>query len=169
MFRSESVTEIPEEVRSLYMASFPPEERIPYGNTMRTFGRGGDLEVFTDDGQFVGFCYSFESEGSVFLVYIATLPGLRGKGYGARMLDEMRRIKAGRNMFLVLEGTDGSPEDGMRIRRRNFYLRNGCTDTGVRILSDDVYFDSMNVLGNNTEQSMNRTVRMYEDIHNGRL
>ena len=169
MLSAESVTEIPEEVRSLYMASFPPEERIPYGNTMRTFGRGGDLEIFTDDGQFVGFCYSFESEGSVFLVYIATLPGLRGKGYGARMLDEMRRIKAGRNMFLVLEGTDGSPEDGMRIRRRNFYLRNGCTDAGVRILSDDVYFDSMNVLGSNTEESMNRTVRMYEDIHNGRL
>ena len=169
MLFAESVTEIPEEVRSLYMASFPPEERIPYGNTMRTFGRGGDLEIFTDDGQFVGFCYSFESEGSVFLVYIATLPGLRGKGYGAMMLDEMRRIKAGRNMFLVLEGTDGSPEDGMRIRRRNFYLRNGCTDTGVRILSDDVYFDSMNVLGSNTEQSMNRTVRMYEDIHNGRV
>ena len=169
MFRSESVTEIPEEVRSLYMSSFPPEERIPYGNTMRTFGRGGDLEIFTDDGQFIGFCYSFEFGNSVFLVYIATLPGLRGKGYGARMLDEMRRIKSGRNMFLVLEGTDGSSEDGMRIRRRNFYLRNGCTDTGVRILSDDVYFDSMNVLGSNTEESMNRTVRMYEDIHNGRL
>ena len=169
MLSAESVTEITEEVRSLYMASFPPEERIPYGNTMRTFGRGGDLEIFTDDGQFIGFCYSFEYERSVFLVYIATLPELRGKGYGAMMLERMRRIKEGRDMFLVLEGTDGSSDDDMRIRRRNFYLRNGCTDTGVRILSDDVYFDSMNVLGKNTEQSMNRTVRMYEDIHNGRL
>ena len=169
MLSAESVTEIPEEVRSLYMASFPPEERIPYGNTMRTFGRGGDLEIFTDDGKFIGFCYSFEYQNSVFLVYIATLPELRGKGYGAKMLDGMRTIKAGRDMFLVLEGTDGSSEDAMRIRRRNFYLRNGCTDTGVRILSDNVYFDSMNVLGNNTEQSMNRTVRMYEDIHNGRI
>jgi hypothetical protein len=85
------------------------------------------------------------------------------------MLDEIRRIKAGKDVFLVLEGTDGSPEDAMRIRRKGFYLRNGCTDTGVRILSDDVYFDSMNVQGSNTEESMNRTVRMYEDIHNGRV
>ena len=169
MFAAESVGSIPEEVRSLYLRSFPPEERIPFGNTMRTFGRGGDLEIFTDDGEFVGFCYSFEYEGSVFLVYIATLPELRGRGYGARMLDEIRRIKAGKDVFLVLEGTDGSPEDAMRIRRKGFYLRNGCTDTGVRILSDDVYFDSMNVQGGNTEESMNRTVRMYEDIHNGRV
>ena len=169
MFAAESVGSIPEEVRYLYLRSFPPEERIPFGNTMRTFGRGGDLEIFTDDGGFVGFCYSFEYEGSVFLVYIATLPELRGRGYGARMLDEIRRIKAGKDVFLVLEGTDGSPEDAMRIRRKGFYLRNGCTDTGVRILSDDVYFDSMNVQGSNTEESMNRTVRMYEDIHNGRV
>ena len=169
MLLAESVDTIPDEVRSLYLGSFPPEERIPFGNTMRTFGRGGDLEVFTDDGEFVGFCYSFEYEGNVFLVYIATRPELRGKGYGAMMLDEMRRIKAGRNIFLVLEGTDGSPEDAMRIRRRGFYLRNGCTDTGVRILSDDVYFDSMSVLGTNTEESMVRTVMMYEDIHNGRV
>lgn len=169
MLSCESVTEIPDEVRSLYMSSFPPEERIPYGNTMRTFGRGGDLEIFRDGGDFVGFCYSFEHEGSVFLVYIATLPELRGRGYGAKILDEMRRIKAGRDMFLVLEGTDGSPEDEMRIRRRGFYLRNGCSDTGVRILSDDVYFDSMNVLGTNTEDSMVATVKRYEDVHNGRV
>ena len=169
MLSAESVDTIPDEVRSLYLGSFPPEERIPFGNTMRTFGRGGDLEVFTDDGEFVGFCYSFEHDGNVFLVYIATRPELRGKGYGAMMLDEMRRIKAGRNIFLVLEGTDGSPEDAMRIRRKGFYLRNGCTDTGVRILSDDVYFDSMSVLGTNTEESMVRTVTMYEDIHNGRV
>ena len=169
VLRCESVETLTEEVRSLYMASFPPEERIPYENTMRTFGKGGDLEVFYDDGTFIGFCYSFEYDGSVFLVYIATRPELRGKGYGAKILDEMRRIKAGRRMFLVLEGTDGSPEDAMRIRRRGFYLRNGCSDTGVRILSDDVYFDSMNVLGINTEESMVRTVKMYEDIHNGRV
>ena len=169
MLSAESVDTIPDEVRTLYLESFPPEERIPFGNTMRTFGRGGDLEIFTDGGVFVGFCYSFEYDGNVFLVYIATRPELRGKGYGAMMLDEMRRIKAGRNIFLVLEGTDGSPEDAMRIRRRGFYLRNGCTDTGVRILSDDVYFDSMTVQGTNTEGSMVRTVTMYEDIHNGRV
>ncbi len=169
MLSCESVQEMPEEVRDLYMRSFPPEERIPYGNTLRTFGRGGDLEVFRDGGRFVGFCYTFEHAGSVFLVYIATLPELRGKGYGAAILDEIRRMKAGRNVFLVLEGTDGSPEDGMRVRRRGFYLRNGCTDTGVRILSDDVYFDSMSVMGTNTEGSMVATVKMYEDVHNGRV
>ena len=169
MLRADVPDGIPERVRSLFLESFPPEERIPFENLIRTFGRGGDLIEFLDGDEFVGFCYSFEHDGYVFLVYIATRPELRGRGYGAEMLDFIRRRKDGRRVFLVLEGTDGSPEDAMRIRRRNFYLRNGCTETGARILSDDVYFDSLNVQGTSTPESMDRTVRIYEDIHNGRV
>ena len=169
MLRSESRDDIPQCVRELYDSSFPDEERIPYGNLERTFGCGGDLEVFTDDGRFVGFCYSFEHDGIVFLVYIATVPECRGRGYGKEMLDRIRSIKDGRVVFLVLEGSDSDDPADIRNRRRNFYLRNGCTDTGFRVLSDDVYFDSMFVQGGCPEETVDRTVRYYEDLHNGRI
>lgn len=170
MLTSESVETFTSDFRSLYESSFPPEEKIPYENLMRTFGRGGDLEMFYDEGSFVGFCYSFEHDGNVFLVYIATLPHLRGNGYGRQMLDMMRSIKSGRNMFLVLEEVGGTPEEAeLRRRRRGFYLRNGCVDACTRLLSDDVMFDSMGVCGTNTADSMRATVEYYEDVHNGRI
>lgn len=170
MLTSERVETIPNSVRTLYMSSFPAEERIPYENLMRTFDRGGELRIFKDDGAFVGFCYSFEHDGSVFLVYIATNPDLRGKGYGAEMMDILCSIKSGKNIFLVLEGIYGTPEEAeLRSRRRNFYLRNGCYETGCTLLSDDVMLDSLGVRGVNTFESMNATVRYYEDVHNGRI
>lgn len=169
MLSSEVVQDIPDAVRSLYMSSFPPEERIPYENLERTFGRGGELRVFTDEA-FVGFSYTFEHDGSVFLVYIATDPSLRGRGYGAEMLESIRDSKPGRRIFLVLEGVYGTPEEAeLRLRRRNFYLRNGCRETGCRLLSDDVMLDSLGVSGENTFESMDATVRYYEDVHNGRV
>ena len=169
MLKSERRSEIPQCVRELYDTSFPDEERIPYGNLERTFGCGGELVTFEDGGRFVGFCYSFEHEGIVFLVYIATVPGCRGRGYGSEMLDAVRRMKEGRTVFLVLEGSDSSDPADIRNRRREFYLRNGCKDTGFRVLSDDVYFDSMFVQGSCSERTVDAAVRYYEDVHNGRV
>ena len=169
MLKSETLNEIPGRVQTLYDSSFPDEERIPYANLERTFGAGGELVSFSDDSGFIGFCYSFEHDGVVFLVYIATVPQSRGKGYGGQMLDAIRSMKAGRTVFLVLEGSDSDDPSDIRNRRRAFYLRNGCTDTGFRVLSDDVYFDSMFVQGSCPEKTVDDTVRFYEDLHNGRL
>lgn len=166
----ETLHSLPEDFRSLYQSAFPPEEKIPYENLTRTFARGGSLEMFYDSGDFVGFCYTFDYLNDTFLVYIATLPHLRGKGYGKTILETMRSVKNGRNMFLVLEEVAGTPEEmEIKRRRRGFYLRNGCVDTGERILSDDVMFDSMGVCGTNTKESMDRTVVYYENVHNGRI
>ena len=169
MLSYERLATIPESVKTLYDSSFPDEERIPYGNLERTFGNGGELVAFSDDGTFVGFSYSFEHDGVVFLVYIATVPESRGKGYGKEMLDRVRSMKGGKVVFLVLEGSDSDDPSDMRNRRRNFYLRNGCTDTGFRVLSDDVYFDSMFVQGSCPQDTVDRTVSFYEDLHNGRI
>lgn len=169
MLKTEALDSIPENIRRLYRGSFPDEERIPFSNLERTFGRGGELLSFSDDGDFIGFCYSFEHDGMVFLVYIATEPSLRGKGYGREMLDIVRSRKGGRTVFLVLEGSDTDDPSDIRVRRKGFYLRNGCIDTGTRLLSDDVYFDSMFVLGSCPPERLQSAVDYYEDVHNGRI
>ncbi|MBQ7979391.1 MAG: hypothetical protein IJ248_06550, partial [Candidatus Methanomethylophilaceae archaeon] len=61
-----------------------------------------------------------------------------------------------------------APDYEMRVRRQKYYLRNGCEETGVKILSDDAWFDSMFMQGRLTDQEMIDIVRKYEDIHNGR-
>ena len=169
VLKTESLSQIPERIRALYLNSVPDEERIPFGNLDRTFGRGGELLSFSDGDDFVGFCYSFEHSGLVFLVYIATEPSLRGRGYGREILDILRSRKTGRTVFLVLEGSDSDDPSDMRVRRKAFYERCGCRDTGVRLLSDDVYFDSMFVLGSCPVDRLQTAVDYYEDVHNGRI
>ena len=85
------------------------------------------------------------------------------------MLDIVRSRKGGRTVFLVLEGSDTDDPSDIRVRRKGFYLRNGCIDTGTRLLSDDVYFDSMFVLGNCPPERLQPAVDYYEDVHNGRI
>ncbi len=164
-----SMDSIPEEVWNLYQQSFSEGEKIPRKNLERALGNGALLDMFTD-GRFIGFIFGFRDGDRIFFIYFATVPEVRGKGYGGRMLEMFRAAHKGTRSFLVTEPPDPDAEDnGIRERRKAFYRRNGCRETGVRLLSDDLWFDSMFVDGSLTEQEMVDTVRLYEDIHNGRL
>lgn len=66
----------------LFEESFTPEEKIPFENIKRTFGRGGKLTFYLDKESFIGFTYCFEHPDAVFLVYFATEPDRRNSGYG---------------------------------------------------------------------------------------
>lgn len=152
----------------LFSISFPENEKIPLRNLRRTFGRGGVLRMFYDSDRFVGICYTFEANGIIFLVYLATVPELQSMGYGSEILDYMATEKKNRYMFLVLEQENGTPAE-MKIcrRRKEFYRRNGWKDTGCKLLSDGYYFDSMYLDNYIPEDDMISTIKYYEEVHTG--
>jgi GNAT superfamily N-acetyltransferase len=163
------VSRLSPEVYALYDYSFSKEEKIPAANLKRAMEKGAVLNVFNESWRFIGFTFSFIDGDKMFLVYFATKPELRGKGFGSQILDEMRYMYPDKRIFLVTEIKDPeAPDYDLRVRRQNYYLRNGCKETGIRVLSDDVWFDTMFVKGELTEQEMVDTIRLYEDIHNGR-
>jgi GNAT superfamily N-acetyltransferase len=105
----------------------------------------------------------------MFLIYFATRPEVRGRGYGSKILDMLRREFEDYRIFLVTEPLDpGAPDNEMRARRQAFYRRNGCRDTGVKVISDDAWFDTMYVQGALTEDEMVSVIKRYEYIHNSR-
>ena len=169
MLSSVNVHEMDERIRRLYESSFSETEKIPLENIYRTIGRGGNLRFYRDDGRFIGFTFSFVDGDRMFLVYFATLPELRGQGYGGQILARIREDFEGVRTFLVVEPVDDSaPDREMRRRRQAFYRRNGCFDTGIQVISDDEWFDTLFVQGVLTEEEMVSTVTLYENIHNGR-
>lgn len=152
----------------LYRGSFPDSERIPIRNIQRTFGRGGTLRFFFDSDVFVGFTFAFETEGTIFFVYLAVEPSQRGKGYGTDILSMMAESKGRKHMFLVLEKVSGEGEEyRVRKARRDLYLRNGWHPTGTDILSDGFWFESMYIDSQVTEEEMLATVKYYEEVHTG--
>ena len=161
---------IRDEVWGLYQASFSDVEKIPRENLQRAMGRGASLVEYRDNGRFVGFTFCFSDRDMSFLVYFATASNLRGRGYGASILELFRSMNHGKRIFLVTEPCDEkAPDYDMRVRRQGFYRRNGCKDTGKTIVSDDEIFDTMLVQGYLSNDEMESLVGLYEDIHNGRM
>lgn len=171
MLRTVDTTDVSDpRFTKLFGESFAPEEKIPFVNLSRTFGKGGKLTFYNDGDVFVGFTYSFEDDGHVFLVYIATEPSLRNRGYGSKVLRSFENTNAGKDLFLVVEPVEGSIEEKrLRGRRQAFYERNGWRNTGYRLLSDGVYFDSLYYRHNYPEKILSKVVKTYEDVHNGRI
>jgi GNAT superfamily N-acetyltransferase len=154
----------------LYLASFSEAEKIPLENIARALGGGAFLNEYSDNGRFIGFVYGFVHGDAMFFVYFATVPEVRGKGYGGRILESIRSEFPDKRIFLVTEPLDrDAPDLDIRRRRQDFYRRNGCSDTGVRLLSDAEWFDSMFVQGELSGDEMRAVVSIYEDVHNGRV
>lgn len=169
MITYESVREITPDVSRLFSVSFSDIEKIPEENLLRTFGRGGELVKYYDDGEFIGFTYFFHNEDKTFWVYFATEPEKRSKGYGSKIIPLLRELHPDQRIFLVIEPCDEGAEDiEIRKRRHGFYIRNGCSDAGFQAVSDDAWFDIMYVKGSLTKEEVIDTIQMYEDIHNGR-
>jgi GNAT superfamily N-acetyltransferase len=169
MLRSVNLEEMSEELIPLYESSFSDVEKIPLGNIRRTIGRGGSLKAYYDDDSLIGMTFGFIDDGKMFFVYFATVPEVRGKGYGSEILDMVRQEYGGIRIFLVVEPCDEqAPDHQLRVRRQEFYRRNGCVDTGIKVISDDEWFDTMFIQGTLTEKEMVNLIRLYEDMHNGR-
>ena len=79
-----------------------------------------------------------------FLLYLAVAEGSRGMGYGTRALDEVKRMSAGRRLFLNIEPTDEPAENmGQRLRRTRFYERNGFREGFVIVTSEGIRYQMM--------------------------
>lgn len=162
--------EIPTEITGLYAESFSETEKIPIKNLERTLDRGGEMLRFESEGEFVGFTFSFLDENIRFLVYFAIRADLRSKGYGTGISDMFLKKHSGEKIFLVVEPLDENSADSeTRMRRQEFYRRNGFRLAGYQVVSDDYPFDVMTVNGDVDCETAKRVVKRYEDIHNGLL
>lgn len=105
----------------LYKKSFPPEER----RQLRTQKKIMDhqlyhFELITDKTLFVGFILWWGFDDVRYIEHLATLPCLRGKGYGKRILEKF--ISAS-NVPVLLEVEH--PANAISKRRIGFYQRAG--------------------------------------------
>lgn len=134
-------------IKKLYIGSFPENERFPFKTMI--LNKSGHYETFAfyDNGVFCGFAILLNSLDISHIIYFATLPEMRGKGLGAKALSAIGRIKSGLRIIVDIEReVPGCEENEIRRRRKNFYLRNGFSETEVRYRWQDEAYEIL-VLG----------------------
>lgn len=129
------------------LESFPPEERMSTEMQTELCLKGAlDVWAVCDGGEFVGFTTVYPDSRLAYVFFLAVSSGKRSNGYGAKILELLRSRYSGRRLVLDIEPVDASvPGNEMRVRRKNFYLRNGYSESGYMLgycgLSFEILYD----------------------------
>lgn len=119
------------EINALATEAFPPEEYLaPKTLVEMASADSFDFWALTDCGAFVGFMVVQTHEALAYLFFLAIVPGGRSKGYGSRAISALKAAYPGMAQVVDLEMPDNTAANRVqRIRRRDFYLRNGYRET----------------------------------------
>lgn len=120
-------------IKKLYKISFPRAERKPYSviKQMQKEGRG-DLWVYEEQGEFLGFATTINGTNAVLVDYLAVNTNARGGGIGSAILQDLRKHYGDDKLFLEIETvTPLATNNEQRERRKAFYLKNGMKEVGV--------------------------------------
>lgn len=121
------------EVNDLALEAFPPEEYLA-PETLAEMARADNFDflALTDGGAFVGFLAVQTYRSLAYLFFLAIVPSRRSMGYGSQAIAALKAAYPGKKQVVDFERVDASAENyGQRVRRREFYLRNGYRETGL--------------------------------------
>ena len=123
-------------VRSLYLQSFPKEERFSFlFLKILACTKASRFLAYYDGESLAGISFTIEGERMVFLLYMAVSPSLQSHGYGTEILEYLKE-QYKKPITLNAEPRDDDSENAdERSRRFAFYEQNGFSDTGY-VLQD---------------------------------
>lgn len=123
-----------EKIKDVYMYSFPPEERMPW-QMLEEKCRSGALELLTiadDSDIFAGFFLIMKHRDLILPAFFAIDNARRGEGIGSEALHLLCLKYSASRIFLEIELPDPEAKNNeQRLRRKNFYLRNGFSESGI--------------------------------------
>ena len=115
-------------LRRLYRRAFPACERKSWSELER-LQKAGRAEVLTvaEGGALRGILVTLPTPELVLGDFLAIFPHLRCGGTGTAVIRAVRERCGAVPVCLEIEDPDepGAPNAALRLRRRNFYLRNG--------------------------------------------
>ena len=114
-------------IKRLYKEAFPLCERKPFGIIKAMAKKGKtDLWYLEDEDGFAGLCATINGPDVILIDYLAVARKRRGTGVGTRMLSALLEPYRDYGVFLEIEELDEAAENSKeRVRRRDFYLRQG--------------------------------------------
>lgn len=119
------------QVKHLYREAFPAAERVPIKYLIGDDATG-ELAACYDGELFCGFYATITVGDIVCILFLAVEPQLRDRGYGGQILELITDRAAGRRIMLDIEAPDIKADNyEQRIRRKQFYIKNGYRETEI--------------------------------------
>ena len=100
--------------------SFPKSERRGFEEHLSEFQRPAFRSMVLEDSAVLGFMNYWELNGFLYLEHFAVAKEMRGKGLGALLMDELKKIADKQPIILEAEPPDQSDIAARRVR---FYER----------------------------------------------
>ena len=122
-----------EQLRALYERAFPENERRPFDEMIREPTSFLEPLAIWDGAQCVGLACLLNGDKISHIIYLAIEDSLRGRGYGSAALATIHAAKPGRRIMVDIERDSAAASNRtQRQKRKQFYLRNGYSETPVR-------------------------------------
>lgn len=154
-----------EQVKKLYLRSFPAAERAPFAQLMHwSDGHRAQMYALYDEsgcvtendadkeetdgkisgGEWMGLAYFVRYRDIVYLFYLAIDETRQGQGYGSALLAAVRRHFAGKRVILNIEALDAeAPNYEERVKRKRFYEKNGFREMGYTVSELGVVYEML--------------------------
>ncbi len=124
------------QIKKLYRSAFPADERAPLFMLFnKTKYDRYNFYAIVEESEFVGLIYTMATDKMVYVFFFAIAEEKRGKGYGTKTLDFIKRTHPDKVVALMIEDTTAAsaPNFEERINRLGFYERNGFERLGIHI------------------------------------
>lgn len=148
-------------VKILYKRAFPKAERKPFAMILRSWceNRGEIYGVFSGD-KFAGLVLTLISPNAVLLDYLAILPKFQSQKIGGAVLANLMQIYENKTIFCEIESTENLEnfEKSNKFRRKNFYLKNGFKNLGIKI---SLWGVKMELLSNHKNAKFDEYFKIY--------
>lgn len=120
-------------IDSLAIEAFPPKEYLaPDKLVEMSMADNFDFWALTDGDASVGFMVVQTHKNLAYLFFLAIDPSCRAKGYGSQAIETLRALYPDKKQVVDFEMiAEAAPNNIQRIKRRQFYLKNGYKETGL--------------------------------------
>ena len=139
-FHSEEINKI----RTLYQQAFPKNEQT---NLTWLFDdlHKGIIYGYYQEEKLIGFTILCIHHQIVSILYLAVKEEYRNLGYGSMILEDLSKKYVSNRIMLDIEQIKECKNKEQRIKRKQFYLRNGFQEMGFKYVEKDVKYEMLYV------------------------
>lgn len=152
------------DIEELYKSEFPKEERKPFP-LMLEKEQNGEMEILavnSEEGEFLGLVITIIDTEWILLDYFAIKPEMQGKNIGSDVICLLNERYKDKGIVIEIERTDTECENrSQRIRRKQFYLKNGMREAGILVT---LYNVEMELLTNGKRINYKEYYQIYQNI-----